>query len=412
MHLSITFSGFIKAQVAHLHPSPEGGFSPAAFQLNPPPVPPLAVVAVFEGAEPNPVNGDPDDFGAPNENPDELVEVDEVEVDGPKVNGPEGGVGIEKLFFEPETGSEEGMPGLGASQTAHFSLADAVFTKSQVPHFHSVGFVAGGFIPAAPQSNPCEPEFVGAVGAAVVVVSAEVLPEPKINGVEGGFGIEGNDEADGFSAPPGFGASHTAHFSVIDAGFIKSQVSHFQPLGVGGFNPAAPQLNPRELVLVVVGVVIVSGVEEPAPTIKGVEEGFAAPGLGESQTAHFSVAELWFVKSQVPHFHPPSRLEGFKPAASQSNPLVVVEGTAIVFEVGKMVGLVLEPVLSRLDCPPARLHPSSMEMSLLANPLTSFSALNSPVLLPSLIILLGRTKISVGRSEVAIERTSASASFG
>lgn len=307
VHFSFALPRFIKPQVAHLHPSlSEGGLSPAAPQLNPPSVPLLAtVVAVAaEDGGPNPVKlwVDP----APNENPD-VVEVDGVELDTPNRNVPEGGVGIEKTLLEPVP-LEEGAPGFGASQTAHFSFADARFIKSHVPHFHPSVFVVGGFIPAAPQSKPPELEFVGAA-----VFVEEVLLEAKTKGVEGGLGIENDGAVEDLSAP-GFGASQTVHFSVADSGFIKSHVAHFQPpIFVGGFNPAEFQLNPPELELAVDVVVVASVV---GPNENGVggglgirkedERGFAAPGLGTSHTVHFSVAEAGFIKSQVPHFHPPS----------------------------------------------------------------------------------------------------------
>jgi len=203
---------------------------------------------------------------------------------------------------------EEGAPGFGASQTTHFSFADAVFIKSHVPHFHPSVFVVGGFNPAAPQSKPPELEFVGAA-----VFVEEVLLGAKTKGVEGGFGITNDGVVEGLSAP-GFGASQTVHFSVADSGFIKSHVAHFQPpIFVGGFNPAEFQLNPPELELAVDVVVVASVV---GPNENGVggglgirkedERGFAAPGLGTSHTVHFSVAEAGFIKSQVPHFHPSS----------------------------------------------------------------------------------------------------------
>lgn len=53
-----------------------------------------------------------------------------------------------------------------------------------------------------------------------------------------------------------------------------------------------------------------------------------------------------------------------------------------------------------------------MGISSSVNPLTSFSALSSPELLPSLIVLQGRVNVSAGRSETAIERTKALASLG
>ena len=431
MHFSVALAGFIKSQTLHFHsPLSEDCFSPAAPQLNPPPDPlPNVVVVLVEDAEPNPVklglNTDPAGLGAPNKNPGGAGEV---ELEAPNRSGPEGGVGIEMVFPEPEP--EEDAPGLGASQIRHFSLADAGFIKSQVPHFHSSVFVAS-FNPAAPQLNPLEPEPVEVVVVAVV----EVLPGPHVRGVEGGFGIENDGAAGDFSAP-GFGASHTVHFSVADAGFIKSQVPHFQPSVsvLGGLNPAAPQSNPPELELTVAVEATVSAVVDLVPKKSGVEgglgmeseedaTGLAAPGLGVSHTAHFSVAEAGFIKSQILHFHPSSCFGGgFKPAAPQLNPSFVVRGMAVVEEVegvnagvGRVVLLVLEPVLLTLEGPAEfeeSLQASSMEISSSANPLTSLSALNSPKPLPSLIVLSGSVNVSAGSSEMAIERTSALASLG
>ena len=167
MHFSFALSGFIKAHVPHVHPPLfEGGFSPAALQLNPPPVPLLVIavvaVVVFGSVEPDPVklNAGPAGLGPPNENADGVVEVDDVELDEPNGNGPEGVVGVEKPFFEPALASEEDTPGLEVLQTVHFSLADAGFIRSQVPHFHPSPCF-GGFKPAAPQLNP--PLAVGRV---------------------------------------------------------------------------------------------------------------------------------------------------------------------------------------------------------------------------------------------------------
>ena len=398
----------------------EGGFSPAAPQLNPPPIPLPVVVAVVEDVGPDPakfgLNADPADLGAPNENADETVEVDDVRSDAPNRNGPEGGLGLEGTSLEPE----ESAPGLGASQTVQFSLADPGFTKSQVPHLHSSVFDVGGFNPAAPQSNPLEFEFVG-----VTVVVVEVLPEPKIKGVEGGFEIEDDGDAEDFSAP-GLGASHTVHFSVADAGFVKAHIPQIQPsVFVGGFNPAALQSNPPELELVEEAAAVVSVVAELAPNKNCPEGGFGkekkdvagleTPGLGVSHTVHFSIAEAAFIKPQVPHFHPSPCCGGFKPAAPQLNPPFVVGGVVVEFETGRVVGLILKPALLRLDGPGGveqRLHPSSMGISSSANPLTSFSALSSPELLPSLIVLLGSVNVSSGRSKIAMDRTSVFASFG
>lgn len=409
MHFSVALGEFIKSQVLHFHPSlSEGGHSPAAPQLNPPPVPLTVVVVVVdvEDAGPNPVklglNPDPASLGAPKENPDEVADVDEVELDVPNRSGPKGGVGIERTPPEPEL--EEDVPGLGASQTVH-TLAGAGFIKSQVPHFHPSVFVVGGFIPAAPQLNPPEPELVE-------VVVAEVLPEPKTRGLEGGFGMESDGEAEGFSAP-GFGVSHTMHFSVADEGFSKSQAPHLHPsvATVGGFNPAASQLNPPEPEPVVKAAAVVSvAVELVSNDVEaglGIEKGrgeayLTAPGFGASHTVHFSVAEAGFIKSQVPHFHPSSCFGGGGGLYTQG-------------EVGGITVLMLGPALLRLEGPAEveeKFQVSSMGISSSANPLTSFSAFNSPELLPSLIVLLGNTKISAGSSEMAIERTSALAFLG
>jgi len=410
VHFSVALAGFARSQVLHFHPPSEGGFSPAAPQLNPPPVP-LPFVVIVKGAGPNPVevglNVDPEGLGAPNENPD-VVDVDEVELGAPNGSGPGGGAGMEKPPPEPEP--EEDAPGLGESQTVHFSLADAGFIKLQVPHFHPSVFVVGGLNPAAPQLNPPE-------------------PEPKTKGVEGGFGAENDRAGDGFSAP-GFGVSHTVHFSVADPGFIKSQVSHFQPsvFVVGGFNPAAPQLNPPdpEFVVVVAAVVVVAPKKGEVEAGLGVEDE-ETPGLGESHTVHFSAAEAGFIKSQVPHFHSPSCFwRGFKPTAPQLNPPFVVGAVVAVveaaenvvnvgLEAGRVVVLVLGPALLGLGGPTEvgkRLQTSSVGISSSANPLTSLSALNSPGFLPSLTALFGSVKDSVGSSRMAIERTIALASLG
>lgn len=337
MHFSVALSRFIKSQVLHFHPPlSEGGRSPAAPQLNPPGV----VVVVVEGAGSNPVKTglevDPPSLGATNENPD-VVGVDEVGLDVPNESGPEGGAGIEKTF--PELEPEDDTPGLGASQTVHFSLADAGFIRLQVPHFHPSVVVVGGINPAAPQLNPPGPEI-----AEVVV---EVLPGPKTRGAEGGFGMENDGVADVFSAP-GFGVSHTVHFSVADARFIKSQVPHFHPSSCfeGGFKPAAPQLNPP----FVVGAVFVEGL-----------------------------------------------------------------GKTVNVEVAGVLTLVLGAALLELDGPgevEERSQALSMGISSSTNPLTSFSALNSPELFPSLNVLLGIVNVSVGSSDMVIERTSAFASLG
>jgi len=394
-HFSVALAGFSRSQVVHFHPPPsEGGFSPAAPQLNPPPVP-LPFVVVIEGAGPNPVkvglNVGPDGLSTPNENPD--VDVDEVELDAANGRGPEGGAGIEKPPPEPEPESD--APGFGDSQIVHFSLADAGFIKSQVPHFHSSVCVVGGLTPAAPQLNPPE-------------------SEPKTRGVEGGFGAENDGVADRLSAP-GFGVSHTVHLSVANPGFIKSQVPHFQPsvLAVGGFIPAAPQLNPPDPKLAVVAAAAVV-----VPKEGGLVEDEESPGLGVSHTVHFSVADVGFIKSHVPHFHSPSCFgTGFKLTAPQLNPPFVI-GAAVagrVVNVGRVVVLVLGPALLGFGGPTEvgeRFQASSVGISSSANPLTSLSALDSLGFLPSLTTLLGSVKVSVWRSWTAIERTVALASLG
>jgi len=409
VHFSVALAGFVRSQVLHLHPPlSENGFNPAAPQLNPPPAP-LPFVVIVEGAGPNPaevgLNVDPDGLSPPNENPD-VVGVDKVEMGAPNWSGPGGGAGIEKPPPEPEP--EEDAPGFGESQTVHFSLADAGFIKSQVPHFHPSVFVVGGLTPAAPQLNPPE-------------------PDPKTKGVEGGFGAENDRAAVGFSAP-GFGVSHTVHFSVADPGFIKSQIPHFHPSAFvdGGFMPAAPQLNPPDPEFVLAAVAGVVPGEGRVVAGFGVEDE-ETPGFGVSHTVHFSAAEAGFIKSQVPHFHSPSCFwEGFKPTAPQLNPPFVVGAVVVVVEevekvvnvrveVGRVVVLVLGPALLGLGGPTEvgeRLQTSPVGMSSSANPLTSLSALNSPGFLPPLIVLLGSVKVSVGSSRMAIERTIALASLG
>lgn len=317
VHFS-TFSEFIKLQVVHFQPPlSEGGFNPAAPQSNPPPVPLLfvvvvVVVVVTEGVEPNPVKlglrAGPVGLGAPNENADEVVGANGDKLDAPNRSGPEGGVETEKTFFESVTEPED-RPGLGVSQTVHFSLTDARFIRSQVPHFHSSVFDVGGFSPAALHSNPLGLEIVGTAAAVAVLLG------PKTKGEEGGFGIENDGAAEGFSTP-GFGDSHTMHFSVADAEFIKAHVPHVQPsVFAGGFNPASLQLNPPELELVEEVAALVSVAAELAPNKNRVEGGLgmekeeaaidlAAPGLRASQTVHFSIAEVGFIEPQVPHFDP------------------------------------------------------------------------------------------------------------
>jgi hypothetical protein len=149
--------------------------------------------------------------------------------------------------------------------------------------------------------------------------------------------------------------------------------------------------------------------------------GLVAPGLGASHTVHFSVAEAGFIKSQVPHFHPSSCFGGFKPAAPQLNPpfvvrgIVVVEEVGVNVEVGRVVVLVLWTGLVEVggSSGSRRKTPGIIHgISSSANPLTSFSALNSPELLPSLIVLLGKRERLGREFRNGIERTSALASLG
>ena len=75
---------------------------------------------MVEGVGPDPgkigVNPDPVIFDAPNENPDEVADVNEVKLDMLNRSGPEGGAGIQKEFPGPEL--EEVAPDLGVSQGA------------------------------------------------------------------------------------------------------------------------------------------------------------------------------------------------------------------------------------------------------------------------------------------------------
>jgi hypothetical protein len=106
----------------------------------------------------------------------------------------------------------------GTLAPSDFSVADDGFIRSQAPQVHPFMFVIGGFNPAAHQLNPPEPELV----EVVVVVVVGVLPEPKRGGAEGGFGMENDGVAERSSAP-GFGVSHTMHFSLADAGFVTNK---------------------------------------------------------------------------------------------------------------------------------------------------------------------------------------------
>ena len=194
VHFSVALAGFVRSQVVRFHPPcSEGGFIPAAPQLNPPPVP----LPVVEGVRPDPellgVDPHPATLDAPNENPDEVVDVEGVGLDVPNRSGPGGGTSIEKRFPRPEP--EEVAPCLGVSHTVHFSVADPGLVRPQVPQFHTFAFVVGGFTPAAPQLNPPELELVE-----VVVVIVGVLPEPKGRVVEGGFGMENDGVAEVLSS--------------------------------------------------------------------------------------------------------------------------------------------------------------------------------------------------------------------
>ena len=166
-------------------------------------------------------NPDPAILGTPNENSDEVVDIDEHELDAPNRSGPEGRADIEKKSPRPEP--EEVAPGLGVSHTEHLSVADAGFIRSQAPQVHQFVYVVGAFNPAAPQLNLPEPELVEVVGG-----GGGVLPEPKRGGVEGGFGMENSGAAERFSTP-GFGVSHTVHFSLTDAGSSNHKLHTSNP---------------------------------------------------------------------------------------------------------------------------------------------------------------------------------------
>ena len=90
-------------------------------------------------------------------------------------------------------------------------------------------------------------------------------------------------------------------------------------------------------------------------------------------------------------------------------------GAWLDVEVGRAVVLVLEPALWEMNGTAEveeTFQPSSVGISSSANPRTSFSALSSPELLPSLIVLLGSVNVSEGSSETMIESASALASLG
>lgn len=105
-------------------------------------------------------------------------------------------------------------------------MAVAGFGSIQREHVHESPLgLGGGTSPAADQSNALTG---GAGGTGGTGGAAEV---------ETGLGC----------ATPGRGASQTVHFSFALSGFSSWQRSqlHFDPAeGVGGFRPAAVQLNP------------------------------------------------------------------------------------------------------------------------------------------------------------------------
>lgn len=102
----------------------------------------------------------------------------------------------------------------------------AGFGSIQEEHVHESPLgLGGGARPAADQSNA----LTGGTGGA------------------GGAGAAAEVETGLDCATPGRGASQTVHFSFALSGFSKLQTSHFHfdPVeGVGGFRPAAVQLNP------------------------------------------------------------------------------------------------------------------------------------------------------------------------
>ena len=184
----------------------------------------------------------------------------------------------------------------------------------------------------------------------------------------------------------------------------RSQVLHFQPSVsvVGSFNWAAPQLNPPTV--------------EPMVLV-------AAPGLGVSHTLHFTNREFnWGAAGLKP---PPKQEDGWRcgtcdlmnPASVIEEAEVVVEGPGawLVVEVGRVVVLVLGPALWEMNGTAEvkeTFQQSSVGISSSPNPLTSFSTLSSPELLPSLVVLLGSVNVSEGSSEITFESASALASLG
>ena len=143
--------------------------------------------------------------------------------------------------------------GLGTSQTVHFSIALAGFVRSQVVHIHPPRS-EDGFIPAAPQSNPPPAPLLVVEGAGpdpgklgvnpdpaifdvpngnldeVVDVDEVELDVPNGSGPEGGVGVERTFlESKPKEDAPGLGISHTVHFSMADARFIRSQSPQLCP---------------------------------------------------------------------------------------------------------------------------------------------------------------------------------------
>ena len=141
------------------------------------------------------------------------------------ISGAGGGIG----FGAGLTSSFAGVaPGRGASQTVHFSVAEAAFCNMHVSHVQSPPDAAVAcFIPAAAQLNPPE----GTEGAESVESVEEEEAEAVGKAVMVGF-------------EPGLGSSQATHLSAVPE-LLTIHTEQLHPTE-GGFIPAAAQLNPPD----------------------------------------------------------------------------------------------------------------------------------------------------------------------
>lgn len=211
------------------------------------------------------------------------------------------------------------FPGRGASHTVHFSVALAGFCSAHVEHVHLSADSPGFCMPAAAQSKP----FVAGAEALPGRGASQTV---HLSVAEAGFCSEHMEhvhlsaDPDGFAIPaaaqlkpvvagaeglPGRGASQIVHFSVALAGFCNEHIEHvhLSPASPGFFIPAAAQSKPFAA------------------------DAAALPGLGASHTVHFSVALAGFWRAHVEHVHLSAASAGFcMPAADQSKPFAVGAG--------------------------------------------------------------------------------------